>query len=137
MMNDSDHVNDYEEDIVEDSLVPLDSLFIEHVANLKYHCYDITVLQVPLDSDNAQSVDLLQNYINLLSTVYMILQNASHDIDQTKSLPLSVKERLAPLLQWIRNFCKTNQDPVDHIPFKSYLRMNIIENPYIQGKINE
>lgn len=132
--SDEDH-QDHQD--AEESLQPLDPVFIEQVADLKRHCYDITVLQVRLDSEDAQRMDLLQDYIKMLFTIHMILQNASHDREELKSLPLSVQERLTRLLEWIRTFCETHRDPVDRIPFQSYLRTNIIENPYIQRKIME
>jgi len=119
------------------SLRSLDSNFINNIISLKHHCYDITVLQVPLDSDDAQSMVPLQNYITMLSTIYAVLMNAPYDTKTQKLLPASVQEKMAPLLEWIRQFCETNRDPSTRLPFQSYLRMNIIENPYVQSKIIE
>jgi hypothetical protein len=119
------------------SLRSLDPTFIRDVTSLKNHCYDITVTKDPLDSERAQSMDPLQDYITLLSNVHRVLQNAPYDTEELKMLPVSVQTKLAPLLEWIRQFCETHRDPVDRIPFQSYLRMNIIENPYVQSKIME
>ena len=117
------------------SLRALDPTFINDLISLKHHCYDITVLHVPLDSERAQSMDLLQDYITMLSTIYTILLCAPYGTEQQTSLPASVQKQMAPLLEWIRHFCETNRDPVDRLPFQSYLRMNIIENPYVHIKI--
>jgi len=119
------------------SLRSLDPHFINDLISLKHHCYDITVTQDPLDSDRAQSMDSLQDYIRMLSTIYTVLLNAPYDTEQRTALPASVQEHLAPLLEWIRQFCETNHNPADRIPFQSYVRMNIIENPYVQSKIIE
>lgn len=118
------------------SIRSLDPTFINNLIALKHHCYDITVLQVPLDSKDAQSMVPLQHYITMLSTIYMVLLTP-YDKEQLASLPASVQEHLAPLREWIRQFCEAHRNPVDRIPFQSYLRMNIIENPYVQSKIIE
>lgn len=118
------------------ALRSLDPTFINNLIALKHHCYDITVLQVPLDSKDAQSMVPLQHYITMLSTIYTVLLTP-YDTEQLASLPASVQEHLAPLREWIRQFCETHRNPVDRIPFQSYLRMNIIENPYVQSKIIE
>jgi hypothetical protein len=74
----------------------------------------------------------LQDYINLLFKVHMILLKAPYDTEQQKSLPASVQTKLAPLLEWIRQFCETNRDPVDRLPYQSHLTSNLKENPYDQ-----
>jgi len=119
------------------SLRSLDPTFIDYLNDLKHHCYDSTVTKDPLDSERAQSMDPLQDYINLLSAVHRILLDASYGTGQQTSLPASVQTKLDPLLEWIRQFCETNRDPVDRIPFQTYMLMNLIENPYIQRKIIE
>ena len=121
----------------ETTLRSLDPNFINDLIALKHHCYDITVLQIPLDSEDAQSMVPLQHYITMLSTIHTVLLNAPYHTEKQTSLPASVQEKMAPLLEWIRQFCETNRDPADRIPFQSYLRMNIIENPYVQSKIIE
>jgi hypothetical protein len=114
------------------SLRSLDPTFITHLSDLKHHCYDITVTNDPLDSERAQSMAPLQDYINLLFNVHMILLKAPYDTEQQKSLPASVQTKLAPLLEWIRQFCETNRDPVDRLPYQSHLTSNLKENPYDQ-----
>lgn len=119
------------------SLHSLDPNFIRDLLTLKHHCYDITVTQDPLDSERAQRMEPLQDYITLLSKVHTLLRNAPHGTTQDTSLPASVQINMVPLLEWIRHFCETNRDPVDRIPFQSHLRANLIENPYVQSKIME
>ena len=114
------------------SLRSLDPTFITRLSDLKHHCYDITVTKDPLDSERAQSMAPLQDYINLLFKVHMILLKAPYDTEQQKSLPASVQTKLAPLLEWIRQFCETNRDPVDRLPYQSHLTSNLKENPYDQ-----
>jgi hypothetical protein len=114
------------------SLRSLDPTFIADLTALKHHCYDITVLQIPLDSERAQSMAPLQDYINLLSAVHMILLKAPYDTEQQTSLPASVQTKMAPLLEWIRHFCETNRDPVDRLPYQSHLTSNLKEAPYDQ-----
>lgn len=114
------------------SLRSLDPTFIIHLSALKHHCYDITVTNDPLDSERAQSMAPLQDYINLLFKVHMILLKAPYDTQQQKDLPASVQTKLAPLLEWIRQFCETNRDPVDRLPYRSHLTSNLKENPYDQ-----
>lgn len=133
--NDTQETDDTQE-IDDTPLRSLDPNFINNLIALKHHCYDITVLQIPLDSEDAQSMAPLQHYITMLSTIYTVLMTP-YDTEKLASLPVSVQEHLAPLLEWIRQFCEINRDPVDRIPFQSYLRMNIIENPYVQSKIIE
>jgi hypothetical protein len=114
------------------SLRSLDPIFITNLSALKHHCYDITVTNDPLDSERAQSMAPLQDYINLLFKVHMILLKAPYDTEQQHSLPASVQTKLAPLLEWIRQFCETNRDPVDRLPYQSHLTTNLKENPYDQ-----
>ena len=134
--NDTEHTQDKDQ-TEHTTLHSLDPHFINDLIALKHHCYDITVLQVPLDSEDAQSMAPLQRYITMLSTIHTVLLNAPYDTAQLASLPASVQTRMTPLLEWIRHFCETHRDPVDRIPFQSYMRMNIIENPYVQSKIIE
>jgi hypothetical protein len=118
------------------SLRSLDTTFITGLCDLKHHCYDITVTNDPLDSERAQSMAPLQDYIIMLSTVHMILLKAPYDTEQQKSLPASVQIKLAPLLEWIRRFCETHRDPIDRIPYQSHLTTNLKENPFIQKEQN-
>jgi len=114
------------------SLRSLDPTFIADLTALKHHCYDITVLQIPLDSERAQSMAPLQDYINLLSTVHMILLKAPYDTEQHTSLPASVQTKMAPLLEWIHHFCETHHDPADRLPYQSHVTSNLKETPYHQ-----
>ena len=114
----------------------LDPTFITGLCDLKHHCYDITVTNDSLDSERAQSMAPLQDYITMLSTVHMILLRAPYDTEQQKSLPASVQTKLAPLLEWIRRFCETNRDPIDRLPYQSHLTTNLKENPFIQKEQN-
>lgn len=118
------------------SLRALDPAFITGLCDLKHHCYDITVTNDPLDSERAQSMAPLQDYINLLFKVHKILLKAPYDTEQQKSLPASVQTQLAPLLEWIRQFCETNRDPIDRLPYQSHLTTNLKENPFIQKEQN-
>jgi len=118
------------------SLRSLDPTFITDLTALKHHCYDITVTNDPLDSERAQSMAPLQDYINLLSTVHTILLKAPYDTENQKSLPASVQTKMAPLLEWIRHFCETNRDPVDRLPYQSHLTSNLKEAPYDQTEQN-
>lgn len=118
------------------SLRSLDPTFIIGLNALKHHCYDITVTNDPLNSERAQSMAPLQDYINMLFKVHMILLKAPYDTQQQKDLPASVQTKLAPLLEWIRQFCETNRDPVDRLPYQSHLTSNLKENPFIQKEQN-
>ena len=119
-----------------DAIRALDPIFITGLCDLKHHCYDITVTNDSLDSERAQSMVPLQDYITMLSTVHMILLRSPYDTEQQKSLPASVQTKLAPLLEWIRRFCETNRDPIDRLPYQSHLTTNLKENPFIQKEQN-
>jgi len=130
-MEDTEHTEQHED------LRPLDHTFMTDLIVLKHHCYDLTSTKDSADSDRAQSMAPLQEYVTLLSTIHDILQSALCGKEQHASLPASVQERMDPLLEWIHAFHKTHPDPVDRLPIQSYLRMNMKEYPYVQIKIME
>jgi hypothetical protein len=138
--NDLNELNEeYEEDddeIIqnEESPIDIDENFKNNVVNIKHELYENTVLSPELNTDEAQSINQLEKYLENINNVYILSVNAQNGkIDKNKldQFPKETRELISNLLIWIADYFKKNQ-VADTIPYESYIQKSFKEYPFVQ-----
>jgi len=124
-----------DDEIIQNDVPPpdIDPEFRKSVLKLKHEIYDNIILEPKLNTEEAQSEDLLDKYEENLNNLYILCLNAqkgnvSNNVDK---FPKEVRHSISMLLIWLADYFKKNQ-PVDTIPYKNYIRNNYKDHQYIQ-----
>ena len=131
----SDDNDDNDDEIIQNDVPPpdIDPEFRNNVLKLKHEIYVKTIFKPELNTEEAQSEELLDKYEENLNNLYILCLNAqkgnvSNNLDK---FPKEVRQSISMLLSWLADYFKKNQ-LVDTIPYKSYIRNNFKDHPYIQ-----
>lgn len=132
---DSDDDNYNDDEIIQNDVPPpdIDPEFRNNVLNIKHEIYENTILEPELNTEEAQSEELLNKYTENLNNVYILCLNAqkgniSNNLDK---FPKEVRHSISTLLSWLADFFKKNQ-VVDTIPYASYIQKSFKEYPFVQ-----
>ena len=112
----------------------IDDQFRKNVLSVKHNLYDSTVLRPKLGTPQAQSGDVIQEYLNKLNQVYVLCLNAQKGNVQMGKLnrfPNEVRVPLVEVLNWLSDFFRKNRVP-DTIPYADYIRKNFQEFQFVQ-----
>jgi hypothetical protein len=134
-MWETDSDDDYNDEIIQNDVSPpdIDSEFRNNILNIKHEIYENTILKPELNTEEAQSEELLNKYIENLNNIYILCLNAqkgnvSNDLDK---FPKEIRYSISVLLSGLADFFKKNQ-VVDTIPYASYIQKSFKEYPFIQ-----
>jgi uncharacterized membrane protein YheB (UPF0754 family) len=129
---------EYEEDddeIIqnEESPMDIDENFKNNIVNLKHEIYENTVLSPELNTNEAQSIDPLEKYLENINNVYILSVNAQNGKinNNLDKFPKETRELISNLLIWIADYFKKNQ-VADTIPYESYIQKSFKEYPFVQ-----
>ena len=117
----------------EERPIDIDENFKNNVVNIKHELYENTVLSPELNTDEAQSINQLEKYLENINNVYILSVNAqkgkiNNNLDK---FPKETRELISNLLIWIADYFKKNQ-VVDTIPYESYIQKSFKEYPFVQ-----
>ena len=131
----SDDDNNDDDEIIQNEEVPIDidENFKNNVVNLKHELYENTVLSPKLNTDEAQSMDPLEKYLENINNVYILSINAQKGKinNNLNNFPKDTRELISNLLIWIAKYFKKNE-VVDTIPYKRYIEQSFKEYPFVQ-----
>jgi hypothetical protein len=129
---------EYEEDddeIIqnEESPIDIDENFKKNVVIVKQTIYEKTVLSPELNTNEAQSIDPLEKYLENINNVYILSVNAQNGKinNNLDKFPKETRELISNLLIWIADYFKKNQ-VADTIPYESYIQKSFKEYPFVQ-----
>lgn len=112
----------------------IDQQFRENVLSVKHNLYDSTVLKPKLGTPQAQSADVLQDYLTQLNRVYILCikaQKGKVELNKLNRFPNEVRVPLTMVLNWLSDFFRKNRVP-DTIPYADYIRKNFQEFQFVQ-----
>jgi hypothetical protein len=132
--DDYKHDNDMNEDTSE--LQYPSQEFIENVTQMKKLVYNAIIFRNENEnSDDAQSLKLVDQYINVLGGIYAYLcslaqGNPSNDL--LRSVPQEAHDAVLRLIEWYRQFLTVNKAIEQRIPYESYLKNSLKHHPFTQ-----
>jgi hypothetical protein len=133
-INNDNNDNNMNEDISE--LQSPSQEFINHVTRMKQLVYNGIIFgNEEENSDDAQSLRLVEQYVNVLGGIYAHLMSASHDANsenRLRSVPQGAQEAVSRLIEWYQRFLENNKAVEDRIPYESYLKNSLKHHPFIQ-----
>jgi hypothetical protein len=123
----------------ETEIQPVSDEFKNLLTDCKRSIYMGIVFAEPEDTQKAQDVTLLNQYLRSLSALYGILNSLpnlpTENIDWTKepwnAIPEVSREKTNSALLWYNNFIKHNK-PVDRTKYKDYISSVLYRYPYSQ-----
>ena len=131
----SDDDNNDDDEIIQNEEVPIDidENFKNNVVNLKHELYENTVLSPKLNTDEAQSMDPLEKYLENINNVYILSINAQKGKinNNLNKFPKDTRVLISNLLSWIADYFKKNE-VVDIIPYEKYIEKSFKEYPFVQ-----
>jgi hypothetical protein len=121
---------------VQNEIMPpdIDEEFKNDIVNLKHIIYENNVLTPELGTSDAQSLQLLQAYLNNINYVYILSLNAQKgqiNDNELNKFPENVREPLRKILNWMANYFKKNR-LADIIPYEDYIRKSFKEYQFVQ-----
>ncbi len=128
--------DEYEDEYEQNEVSPpdIDEDFKKYVLSVKHNLYENSVLKPELGTKEAQSLQLLQEYLNNINYIYILSLNAQKGLINQNDLnkfPENVREPLRILLNWLSMYFSKNREP-DTIPYKDYIRKNFKEYQFVQ-----
>ena len=129
-----DDYNDEDSILNEELPMDIDENFKNNIVNLKHELYENIVLSPQLNTDEAQSINPLEKYLENINNVYILSINAQKgEIDKNKldQFPEETRELIGNLLIWIADYFKKNQ-VADTIPYESYIQKSFKVYPFVQ-----
>ncbi len=112
----------------------IDKQFRENVLSVKHNLYDNTVLKPKLGTPQAQSSEVIEDYLKKLNHVYVLCLNAQKgkvELNKLNRFPNEVRVPLTMVLNWLSDFFRKNRVP-DTIPYADYIRKNFKEFQFVQ-----
>jgi len=139
--SDEDNYNTDEDKYTQNEAEPptLSEEFINNILTTKHSLYENIVLSPELGTKNAQNLNILQNYLDKISRIYIMSLEAQKGSQYTindKSLdafPIKSREAIRMTLDFIRDFFSKNQIP-DTIPYSDFIRKSFHDYQFIQNK---
>jgi len=126
--------NDEDSILNEEPPMDIDENFKNNVVNIKHELYEKTILSPELNTDEAQSINPLEKYLENINNVYILSINAQKGEINTNKLnqfPKETRVLISNLLTWIADFFKKNE-VVDTIPYESYIQKSFKVYPFVQ-----
>lgn len=130
----SDDDNYDNDDIInEEPPMDIDENFKKNIVNLKRTLYENTVLSPELGTSEAQTTEVLNEYLNHVNNVYNLSINAQNGKinNNLNKFPKETRELISNLLIWIADYFKKNE-VVDTIPYVSFIYKSFKEYPFVQ-----
>jgi len=130
----SDDDNYDNDDIInEEPPMDIDENFKKNIVNLKRTLYENTVLSPELGTSQAQTTEVLNEYLNHVNNVYNLSINAQNGKinNNLNKFPKETRELISNLLIWIADYFKKNE-VVDTIPYVSFIYKSFKEYPFVQ-----
>jgi len=135
----NDNETDNETDNEDNDTPPpnMNQEFIDKALDVKHTLYDKIVLGPELDTKEAQSHKILQDYLGKLNNVYILAIEAQNPnntaISESKLqiFPEDVRPKIKLLLDWISDYFRKNTIP-DTIPYSDFIRSNLRDLPFDQ-----
>ena len=124
----------------ETPLPPVDEQFKNILTDCKRSIYMGIVFSQPEDTNAAQDMYLLDQYLRSLSALYGILNSLPtlqiDSIDWSKqpwlAIPESAHEKTRSALLWYREYLNRNNRSIDRIPYTDYISNVLHRHPYSQ-----
>lgn len=134
--NNTDSDEEYNEEDIQNEVSPpqISEEFTDKILGAKHSLYENIVLAPPMETDEAQSTELLQKYLNNLNDVYVLSLNAENSSVSDDVLAQFPKESIPAIktaLTWITDFFSKNRAP-DTIPYKDFIRNSYHVYPFVQ-----
>jgi hypothetical protein len=131
-----DSESEEDEDYVQNEVPPpqVDEDFRNKVLNVKHSLYDNIVLSPNLDSKDAQSKQVLNEYLSKLNKVYVLALNAKSGrfmVSELNSFPEPTRVLIKDTMDWIKDFFSKNRVP-DTIPYDDYINKSFHEYQFVQ-----
>lgn len=141
--NDTDTDDTYESINEDTSELHLPSQeFVEGITRMKQLIYNTIIFgngNENENSDDAQSLKLVEEYVNILSEIYSYLYSLAHtnvSQDQTDILtkiPTNARDGVSQVIDWYRQFLTNNKSSEQRIPYESYLKNSLKHHPFTQA----
>lgn len=118
-------------------LQPPSQEFINNVTRMKQLVYNGIIFGNEEENSNeAQSLKLVEQYVSVLGEIYTHLLSPTHDANsenRLRSVPQVAQEAVSRLIEWYRHFLENNRAVEDRIPYESYLKNSLKHHPFIQA----
>jgi hypothetical protein len=132
--SDSNDSSDTEDLQNETPLKGVDPEFRNTLIKIKQQLYDQIVYSPDEQSNNAQDLGLLQDYLTHLNCIYLLTIHARNGLTQYSSietLPVSLQASIRDLLQWIHEYFHNNVKE-DTLPYSRTIDQVLHEDPFVQ-----
>lgn len=127
--------SDTEEELQNETpLKGVDPEFHNKLITIKQQLYDQIVYSPDEQSNKAQDLGLLQDYLNHLNSIYLMTidaRNGSTHYESIETLPASLQTSIRDILQWIHEYFHNNVKEVT-LPYSRMLDQVLHEDPFIQ-----
>ena len=132
--NESD--DDYDEEYAQNEVSPptINNEFRKNVLNLKHILYDSTILKPEMGTAEAQSNNLLNEYLKNINQVYILSLNAQKGLVNESDLnkvPEKARGALKQVLMFLSEYFKRN-GVADTIPYEDYIKKSFKEYQFVQ-----
>jgi hypothetical protein len=132
--NDSD--DEYDDEYVQNEVSPptINEEFRNNVLNLKHILYDSTILKPEIGTVDAQSNNLLKEYLKNINQVYILSLNAQRGVVNESDLnkfPEKARAPLKQILMYLSEYFKKNS-VADTIPYEYFINKSFKEYPFLQ-----
>jgi hypothetical protein len=140
---DTDTDNAYES-INEDTseLHPPSQEFVNGITQMKQKVYNTIIFgngNENENTDDAQSLKLVEQYVNILGGIYSYLYSLAHNnlshhsSDLMKTVPNDAHQAVSQVIDWYRHFLTNNRSSEQRIPYESYLKNSLKHHPFTQA----
>ena len=112
----------------------IDNEFRKNVLDIKHKLYENTVLSPELGTENAQSMQTLEEYLKNINQVYILSLNAQKgqvNGGELSNFPENIRGQIKTLLNWLADYFSKNRVP-DTIPYTDYIRKSFKEYQFVQ-----
>lgn len=135
------HPEESDDDYEDDEYVPnevsppdVDETFRKNVLNVKHILYENTILSPNLGTSDAQSNNLLAEYLKNINAVYVLSINAQKGVvneSELNKFPEKSRKAIKDMLVWLSDYFKKNRIP-DTIPYEDYINKSFKEYQFVQ-----
>ena len=135
------HPEESDDDYEDDEYVPnevsppdVDETFRKNVLDVKHILYENTILSPNLGTSDAQSNNLLAEYLKNINGVYVLSINAQKGIvneSELNKFPEKSRKAIRDMLVWLSDYFKKNRIP-DTIPYEDYINKSFKEYQFVQ-----
>ena len=114
---------------------PLNQDFVKNVLKAKHSLYDNIVLAPEPGTQNAQNLQLLNEYLKKVNKVYVLAVNAQKgeiNEESMKTFPPASRESILFVLKWLKEYFSKNRIP-DTIPYSDFINKSFHEYQFVQN----